>query len=87
MGIRLPNTKRKDAGAKELREALKNHDGDSPIGASWKVDNGNQLVEKTYYPPFKHVDRTEDYRTAYRLFAARLGLEAEIQDEKELFGD
>lgn len=73
-GQRLPNTTRKDAGAKELREALKNHDGESPITVSWQIDNGLQTVTKTFCPPFKHVDRIEDYKIAYRVFSERLGL-------------
>ena len=40
----------------------------------WEIDNGNQTVTKTFYPPFAHVDRIEDYRTAYRVFSERLGL-------------
>jgi len=73
-GCRLPNTSRKDAGAKELREALKKIDAISPVTVSWKIDNGNQTITKTFYPPFKHVDRIEDYKTAYRVFSERLGL-------------
>lgn len=73
-GRRLPNTARKDPGAKELREALNDHDGLSPVTITWEIDNGNQTVTKTFYPPFKHVDRIEDYKTAYRVFSERLGL-------------
>lgn len=73
-GNRLPNTTRKDPGAKELREALKNHDSVSPVTVSWEIDNGNTTVTKTFVPPFKHVDRIEDYRTAYRVFSERLSL-------------
>ncbi|QTA83835.1 SAM-dependent DNA methylase [Desulfonema limicola] len=68
-GRRLPNTTRKDAGAKELREALKDHDGKSPITVNWEIDNGNQTVTRTFYPPFTHVDRIDDYKTAYRIFS------------------
>jgi hypothetical protein len=75
-GRRLPNTSRKDAGAKELRNALVGHDGVSAVTVSWEIDNGNQTVTKTFYPPFSHVDRIEDYRVAYRVFSERLGLTA-----------
>ena len=73
-GQRLPNTKRKDAGGKEVREARTTHDDISPLTVSWKIDNDNQAVTKTFYPPFSHVDRIEDYRIAYRIFSERLGL-------------
>lgn len=74
-GQRLPNTKRKDAGGKEVRDARADHDGSSPLTVSWEIDNGNQTVTRTFYPPFRHVDRIEDYRTGYRVFAERLGIE------------
>ncbi|MDM8550082.1 N-6 DNA methylase [Desulfobacterales bacterium HSG2] len=73
-GRRLPNTARKDAGVKELREARRKHNGKSPLTVSWETDNGNQTVTKTFYPPFEHTDRIEDYKTAYRVFKERLGL-------------
>ena len=73
-GFRLPNGTRKDPGAKELSQQLASHDGSSPLTVRWEIDNGNQTVTKTFYPPFSHVDRIEDYRTAYRVFSERLGL-------------
>lgn len=76
-GRRLPTTTRKDAGAKELRDALKlllpnadfrdaalNYRG-KPITVSWPSDNGRQTVTRTFCPPFTPVDREEDYRVAY----------------------
>lgn len=78
-GSRLPNTARKDQGAKELRDILAAQDEEGPITVSWEIDNGNQTVTKTFYPPFTHVDRIEDYKTAYRVFSERLAL-----DNKEI---
>ncbi len=79
-GRRLPTTTRKDAGAKELRDALKlllpnadfrdaalNYRG-KPITVSWHSDNGRQTVTRTFFPPFTPVDREEDYRVAYEVF-------------------
>ncbi|MFQ3451769.1 hypothetical protein PMN64_00370 [Bradyrhizobium sp. UFLA01-814] len=72
-GRRLPNTVRKDPGAKELREARKTYDGVSPLSVSWKVDNGLATVTKTFHPPFARVHREDDYRRAWARFAARFG--------------
>jgi len=73
-GRRLPNTVRKDAGAKELRTARQEHDGVSPITVSWPVDNGNATVTKTFHPPFSKVDREDDYRRAWAAFEAWFGV-------------
>ncbi|WP_285433147.1 hypothetical protein [Pseudomonas sp. fls2-241-R2A-110] len=74
VGKRLPNSLRRDSGAKEVKLALETHDGISPITVSWEIDNGIQIVTRTFYPPFVGVDRIEDYHTAYRVFSERLGL-------------
>lgn len=82
-GRRLPTTTRKDAGAKELRDALKArsptldfrdaalaYTGD-PLTVTWPSDNGRQTVTRTFCPPFTPVDREEDYRVAYEFFRGR----------------
>ncbi len=66
-GRLIPNTKRKNLGAKEFREALKDWDGESPLTVSWEIDNGL----KTFYPPFTGVDREADYARAYEVFQKR----------------
>lgn len=85
-GRRLPSTMRKDAGAKEFREVLRlampdtpdfraaqlGYDG-PPLTASWAIDNGLSRVSRTFYPPFRPVDREEDYRVAFEVFSGRLG--------------
>jgi hypothetical protein len=71
-GRRLPNTARKDPGAKELREALETHDGNDPVTISWSIDNGEQTVTRSFHPPFTPVDRIDDYGNAYHEFQRRL---------------
>ena len=74
LGQLCPSYHRESLGRLEFRNALAEHDGVSPIRITWEIDNGNATVTKTFYPPFKHVDRIEDYKTAYRVFSERLGL-------------
>lgn len=68
----LPVVRLDSVGLTKLQ--LKNHDGDPLIEVSWPIDNGQQTVTKTFYPPFRSVDRIADYRTAYETFQKRLGL-------------
>lgn len=75
-GRRLPNTGRKDAGAKELREARKEQGNANPITVSWPIDNGNSTVTKTFHPPFTHVDREQDYADAWQKFSQRMADQA-----------
>lgn len=82
-GRRLPTTTRKDPGAKELRDALKARSPtldfrdaalaytSDPITVTWPIDNGRQIVTRTFHPPFTPVDREEDYRVAYEFFKGR----------------
>ncbi len=76
-GRRLPNTARKDPGATELR-TLRQRDGDTaPHTATWEIDNGLAAVTKTFRPPFTPVDREEDYRRAWAVFAETIPAKSE----------
>lgn len=67
----IPNTTRKNQGAKEVREARENWDGESPLTVSWEIDDGLKTIKKTFYPPFTGVDREVDYERAYKAFKER----------------
>ena len=73
-GRLIPSTHRKSAGGKELREARKDWDGETPLTVSWEIDDGNQTVTKTFYPPFSRVDRESDYDYAYHLLKQKYGV-------------
>ena len=73
-GILIPSTNRKAAGGKEVRAARKDWDDESPLTVSWQIDDGNQTVTKTFYPPFTRVDREADYEYAYEFFKAKYGM-------------
>ncbi|MGF1498261.1 MAG: hypothetical protein ACFB8W_15775, partial [Elainellaceae cyanobacterium] len=72
-GRLIPSTHRKAAGGKEFRDARQNWDGTSPLTVSWEIDDGNQTVTKTFYPPFVRVDRETDYEYAYGYFKEKYG--------------
>jgi len=73
-GQRIPSTHRKAAGGKEFRAARKDWDGESPLTGSWEIDDGNQTVTKTFYPPFTRCDREADYEYAYGYFKEKYGV-------------
>jgi hypothetical protein len=67
-GRHIPNTTRKNPGAKEIRVARDQWDGESPLTVPWLEDAGRRLVTKTFYPPFRTVNREADYEKAYAIF-------------------
>ena len=72
-GRHIPNTVRKNQGAKEFREAMQEWDGETSLTVSWPIDNGLKTRTKTFYPPFERVDREADYARAYEVFKKRYG--------------
>lgn len=72
-GQRLPSTNRKAPGGKEVREALKDWNGTSPLTVSWQINDGLETVTKTFYPPFTKVDREADYAQAYEVLQKHYG--------------
>ena len=72
-GPPLPNTKRKNPGAKEFREARANHDGVSPLTVELRDEDGTLTGTKTFYLPFAKVDLETDYARAWGIFQCRSG--------------
>ena len=79
-GRHIPNSTRKNQGSKEFSAAYEKRQAEiaegkatatDPLAVSWEIDNGLKTVTKTYYPPFFHVDREEDYRIAWQEFEKR----------------
>ncbi|NMF85748.1 hypothetical protein E1H13_20875 [Nodosilinea sp. P-1105] len=77
-GRLVPSTHRKTAGGKELREARKTWDGETPLTVSWAIDDGLQTVTKTFYPPFTRVDRESDYDYAYHALKQKYGMKTPL---------
>jgi len=81
-GRHLPNTTRKNKGGTQFRESLQewtaagnapDDPGAEPLTVSWPIDNGKQMVTKTFHPPFTGVDREADYARAYEVLQQRYG--------------
>lgn len=73
-GRLIPSPHRKTAGGKEVRDARKTWDGETPLTVSWQIDDGLQTVTKTFYPPFSRCDRESDYEVAYSYFKEKYGV-------------
>lgn len=72
-GRHLPNTLRRQPGAREMLLARCRRDGRRRLAVSWLIDGGRQRVTKNFEPPFATVDREADYARAYRVFRERYG--------------
>ena len=73
-GQHVPNTVRKNRGAREVRDSLEDWSGNDAVTVSWDLDNGRTTVTKTFYPPFTKVDREADYARAYEVLKQRHGV-------------
>lgn len=68
-GRHVPNTLRRNPGAREVLRARKRWDGRRALEVSWPIDGKGRSVAKIFYPPFAPVDREADYARAYRVFS------------------
>lgn len=76
LGRHLPNTLRRNPGAKELLRARRGSSRDAPLHVSWPADGGKEVVCKTFHPPIIGVAREADYAQAYAQFRQRFGVNA-----------